>query len=60
MMDDPAQLYPISSTPLSQFCYTFPQYASAWERSHRWGPGVVRIWFLGRNRKRIHADPSYL
>ena len=23
-------------------------------------PGVVRICFLGRNRIRIHADPSYL
>ena len=23
-------------------------------------PGVVRIWFLGRYRIRIHADPSYL
>ena len=23
-------------------------------------PGVVRIWFLGRNTIRIHADPSYL
>ena len=22
--------------------------------------GVVRIWFLGRNRIRIHTDPSYL
>jgi len=25
-----------------------------------WRAGVVRIWFLGRNRIRIHADPSYL
>jgi len=22
--------------------------------------GIVRIWFLGRNRLRIHADPPYL